>query len=993
MVSCIGSRGIKIKAVTLLTFGVLVILLTLFMTNKVYAVTLNPDPGETALPTYVRNSLENCSGVQSPHFEIWISAVGASGTTVVNVPYGTTSVNLQYNFSGVVCANNSAVPETRSRIDSASPAGQVSGIVGQVFTLNFSPFNELGRYSGASGTFTYSPPGGFTTSANHSVTINSQPINRFNSGTYLCVGGGNDAGGGFNYENCTPTPRSIEFRINVDPPPYNLNGYKVDVDASEAALPNGAGNVSLGTSSTTNNPYFFNFGNGSRTFSSDQIVRSGNNVWKRVGYRVCGYNFGSGFTNGCQNFSNSSITINTSMMRTDVTTTTRVLYRKITLESFNASCERVGVRARFPGGFTARLIVNGRDTNQTLNSSSLAAGVSQNLEFDVSKYRMFNAQDFQVRIRGLDTWQDGQSIAQGSVTTDVTVPSDGFDRGDDKRSCAEIIAANAYCAGQSGANGFVAGSDQFRVNIRIRGPALFNARLIVDDGEIGDNNIGARFGISPTNESPAGTYATGSIELFDISPWSDYGVRNFSARIRIQGSAYSWDPSDWSNHFNSTVGLTTDIGVGYTPIRFTPMPCAPPVCTLGAIPSAPESGQNFRVTFGYTYQPGVLGRDMEPQARFRITRSPEETSPTFLPAGSPIDIHNFPSSRNGASHTFGPYVIDSVGTYYMRGRLVVVSGGPNNINTTGWTCGGEISVSDIPYVSVYGNDVIAETINTYYNTEERTQNYANPAPVSGGSSVQFAAMAIRNINGFASAKMRDSDPRAIKGLTFANVGADTYGGNFGGTNRISPYYALIPTGMDPEDSGYILNGLGITPGDSQTIYVDGDAFITGDISYTEENEWTPSNIPQFRLIVRGNIYIGSGVTNLAGLYVAEKRDNNTGGNIITCSNPAGNGPMPINQIYTDCVQQLTINGSFIAHNKVILNRYGNSSLRYVRPDTEFPYTNNNIPCANNIQRGTCAAEVFNFSPEMYLGVPADTKPTSSTTQGKYDSIISLPPVL
>jgi hypothetical protein len=487
------------------------------------------------------------------------------------------------------------------------------------------------------------------------------------------------------------------------------------------------------------------------------------------------------------------------------------------------------------------------------------------------------------------------------------------------------------------------------------------------------------------------------------------GPSNLNPPSEWDGHVFEVDMSQFNDMYRSEYqlrvkeSLQNESGViGARTIGY----CVRPACGGASLsPSGPiESGIIFSVdtdiTFNNSY--GSDGYNLRYRMIMAIYKDGNRVLPTNteLFVGEQAERSNSPTILS-VNQFFNNLSIEEIGEYEVRWRI---RWNPNSPNapvenqerfpaSEDFACSRSFSVSDIPYVSVYGNDVIAETINTYYNTEERTQNYANPAPVSGGSSVQFAAMAIRNINGFASAKMRDSDPRAIKGLTFANVGADTYGGNFGGTNRISPYYALIPTGMDPEDSGYILNGLGITPGDSQTIYVDGDAFITGDISYTEENEWTPSNIPQFRLIVRGNIYIGSGVTNLAGLYVAEKRDNNTGGNIITCSNPAGNGPMPINQIYTDCVQQLTINGSFIAHNKVILNRYGNSSLRYVRPDTEFPYTNNNIPCANNIQRGTCAAEVFNFSPEMYLGVPADTKPTSSTTQGKYDSIISLPPVL
>jgi hypothetical protein len=52
------------------------------------------------------------------------------------------------------------------------------------------------------------------------------------------------------------------------------------------------------------------------------------------------------------------------------------------------------------------------------------------------------------------------------------------------------------------------------------------------------------------------------------------------------------------------------------------------------------------------------------------------------------------------------------------------------------------------------------------------------------------------------------------------------------------------------------------------------------------------------------------------------------------------------------------------------------------------------PCSNKgsqLITGTCAAEIFNFSPELYLSTPDIQLPNNGAVQ--YDAVTSLPPVL
>ena len=219
-----------------------------------------------------------------------------------------------------------------------------------------------------------------------------------------------------------------------------------------------------------------------------------------------------------------------------------------------------------------------------------------------------------------------------------------------------------------------------------------------------------------------------------------------------------------------------------------------------------------------------------------------------------------------------------------------------------------------------------------------------------------------------------------------------------GGNNINPTTAANQT-ITTQSSGIVFIGAGVlAQGSSRTIYVNGNVFITGDIRYAPGAYNTADDIPSFRLIVRGNIYVHPSVTQLEGLYVAQSDDLNNDGDVndINFANPvAGDGqgrfytcgnsawaantpsyaPNSANMVdasVNGCRgRRLTVVGAVLAE-MLKLNR----SLG----------TRSQSTAAERYNSGGNPAEVFIFSPEVWLNgdFPA---------RGDFDSLTALPPVL
>jgi len=354
------------------------------------------------------------------------------------------------------------------------------------------------------------------------------------------------------------------------------------------------------------------------------------------------------------------------------------------------------------------------------------------------------------------------------------------------------------------------------------------------------------------------------------------------------------------------------------------------------------------------------------------------------------------------------------------------------------------TVVDRPYVRVYGTDITAGggfEPNCGYTDSKilafmRPISQQNPASNLSGSGGQLAAMALGEIRGFTSASIRSTDPVLPNSLTFANTNPPAapdpasleplLGGGVTGDGWCMPDYfteTQYPVGAkktsstansdinvaDPALSDltqtYVKPISGqvrlINPGSTayskhHTVYVEGDVFILNNIPYINPYGAGIAGIPNFTLVVKGNIYIDNDVSQLDGLYIAQPDTRPKSGRIYTCATE-GLGDKPAvapADMYIHCgatpgnPKPLTVNGSFIAQ-RVILNRttgtLRDSKFRECAAQMVIP----SVPACTS---ATNAAEVFNFSPELYLSPPVFS-PRSTPTSGEYQYISTLPPIL
>ncbi len=333
-----------------------------------------------------------------------------------------------------------------------------------------------------------------------------------------------------------------------------------------------------------------------------------------------------------------------------------------------------------------------------------------------------------------------------------------------------------------------------------------------------------------------------------------------------------------------------------------------------------------------------------------------------------------------------------------------------------------------PYVHFFGSDASAgggfgdscttspSGIKTYLDT-------TGVSPV--GSGVQIGALSIGPINGFSSAILRGTAPTGSTGLTFANAGvtagagpgAPAAGGSLGGTSCVPDYFGKMPPGLTPQTNTDITvtgapgsNASYYTPaggtlsihgglvGNSTNIaiYVKGNVYIDAPITYAT-SDWSATgieSIPSVYIIAEGgNVYLAPSVTQLDGVYISQPDSSNIGGSIYTCSKSTipYSGYLVSDDILSACRRQLLVNGAFVAK-KVFLDRsFG--SLR--NSSSGEHYTSGAIKScgdSGSTVYGDCSAEIFNFSPEIYLQQPATVETTGPST-GTYDYITSLSPVL
>lgn len=350
-----------------------------------------------------------------------------------------------------------------------------------------------------------------------------------------------------------------------------------------------------------------------------------------------------------------------------------------------------------------------------------------------------------------------------------------------------------------------------------------------------------------------------------------------------------------------------------------------------------------------------------------------------------------------------------------------------------------------PYVHFFGSDVSAGGgftgispnctntggINTYTATTGFNNGGTGP-PV--GSGVQIGALTIGPINGFSSALLRGSSPEGSTGLSFSNTfnvsgtgpGAPGLGGYVGGKHCINDYATKLPNGIaatptppnlsvttatngdgtvnkgtpvlytPPTGSTLTISASTIAEATNQAIFIKGNNIhvrITGNIVYNiPATGWGGiERIPSLLIVVvGGDITVDAAVNQLDGIYVSEPDSSNSGGTIHTCTEAAAGDT----SLYDNCRHQLLVNGAFVAKHVYLDRSFGTlrngSAGDYLYNPTGSPVCGDSGSTASdNVNRAynDCAAEIFNFDPEVYLSQPPITP-----SRG-YDYITSLSPVL
>jgi hypothetical protein len=307
-----------------------------------------------------------------------------------------------------------------------------------------------------------------------------------------------------------------------------------------------------------------------------------------------------------------------------------------------------------------------------------------------------------------------------------------------------------------------------------------------------------------------------------------------------------------------------------------------------------------------------------------------------------------------------------------------------------------VNVVQKPYLKVYGGDVsVGGALDSGAGScslNSGAVSWNQKTAGHPGAGTQFGAFVNGLIREFATAQGNAGGAPAGAGLSFANTvnnpPVGEYGGNFGSASCIKDYYDYsggapdLPPNVSSMNTAIpvyahtgnvSLGGGNVNPNQRTTVYIDGDLYITGNIDYV--GGWNIGSMPMLKFVVRGNIYVGNGVANLDGIYIAQQKTGvPASGSIYTCTTSAAPPSVANGAFFAGCQTKLTVNGAFIANSVEFLRVRGSQKAS----------TASEASTSNNI------AEVFNFSPAFWIPQPA---PTDGGGVENYDSIISLPPVL
>lgn len=940
-----------------------VVLIGLARTELAHAViTLDPNPPAGSMEAGSRSYLEQCDTYGlSPAYVQWVSPSDNWAGTSKSVPAGTQSIALTFHDAGAVCSDRSAVSQYNMQITSAfvDNGATIAGLGGQSpGALSFNPINQVGRFSRGSIPFSISKPGGFT-AGTYTISGTFKGINTRNTAPlYDCtvpVGApGQTTTSPTNYGPCPATPFSFQLQVIITGAPSIVFDAVCSVASVTATTRTGSNyDVRLlrnGVNAGAPNDLKQNIPNGGNTtFDLSPWAGTASTYSVRVVDRSNGED-----------------------------TTSR-----------SVSVGPCGGGVVCPPGFVddgnGNCIPPPAASCPSLPSSYIDvplpyAGPNQGAP---SGYSSYGATYQQYTPKSKTKWISNVDISSGG--SPLAIPLVSERDGNATIDYAPYIDTYPYDVNQASVNYYSYYDD---TTWTATGAPVYNNYYTYN----GDTNGNGRadFPSEYTYRSDLLGYEWvqgGTVERSQANNTPGPVMQPCYNRefqfVSTDTMSISFDEDEEPSQFNYLANVTYNLRLKNPPgdkaLR-VPLQVAPINSTVNyryvRADGSTRSTGNFSssLSFASLFAPGNLSQNVN------------GSGPATVP---PLAV--------GETVCFTVTVNPTTGDMNPQGNILSSSGS----NTSPEQCSQPIT--NRPYVSFYESDISAGggfgegctttigAINAFYRPSKQA-----------GSSVQVAALALGAIDSLASAQLRLSPPLRTNGLSFAST-TGAFGGSLGGTHCINDFYGRMPVdvaaaagawdlsvptnGAYSRTSGLAINSpVSVPNGRRLTLYVDGDVNINEPITFGSTSWVSKADIPSLVIIARGNITIAPGVTQLDGVYVAQAGSPGSG-QIITCAELSG-VPVALAALYDTCTQPLTVNGAFIAQS-VQLRRAGGSSLRYAQT---LEHPSGAIHSCETGSRPVCAAEIFIFSPEVYLSKPF-LPGLRDPKAGVYDSITSLPPIL
>ncbi len=405
----------------------------------------------------------------------------------------------------------------------------------------------------------------------------------------------------------------------------------------------------------------------------------------------------------------------------------------------------------------------------------------------------------------------------------------------------------------------------------------------------------------------------------------------------------------------------------------TQVPCSSFSCgNLSATPSQVDPYMQFQLDVSVTNGVG----SPPPGATISITVTP--------PAGASYSYSGSKAASGSGSVSSATFSgLGPTNNSGVFGVKWILTGSGVNV-----TCNDTFQVVYMPYLNVYGGDVMTGSSPAYSagastcatNAAGGIHSWNNVGASFSGAGTQYAVQALGQIGNFASAL--SSSSTAPTGLSFANTGLGAtklnsaqglFGGYFGAASGNCDFTSDLKT--SPVNADVTIAGHAVAAGTQEIHYITGhDVYISGNVTYGGGGGWAnASQVPYFKVVVAGgDIYINNNISQLDGIFVAESTGGASGGRIFTCATGLRSAVNPTSAtFYSTCNHKLTVNGVFVGKQVLFLRTTG--SIGQAK-NTDTLITNHD-------------AEVFNYTPEVWL--PRG----SGSPSGGYTAITGLPPVL